>query len=278
MLYLHLTRSDHHLENHMNLNAEIAAYRQMIVEAKAAREAEGLVEGYEKLDAQYERVAAGDLSDCYRLAGATAAPMPKAVGNDVGTASYGQGQGSYSSSRSAGVSTPRVTTPKLASDKQIAFATTLLAERETEHGARLQADVNGGQLTSKQASDLISWLLQAPKKAKVAPVAGVLGTSAAAVASTITDGFYELDGTAYKVQLNLAGTSLYGKKLVDGSWEFVPGIVGLLTRGNAQPLSEELAATLGHLYGSCVICSRRLTDEGSIAKGIGPVCAAKQGW
>lgn len=248
----------------MNIRREIDAYREMILDAKAWREENN--EPDAKLDAQAARILAGDESDLYRLVGVTA---PAAS-----SAPVGQGTGSYSSGY--GAPRPQVTRPKLASDKQLAFLTKLLAERVVAepHGSRMQAKVNGGELTSKEASDGITWLLAQPKAAAAAAVR----TTVHAIAPTITDGFYELDGTAYKVQLNQAGTNLYGKKLVDGSWEFVPGVVGLLTRGNAQPLSEELAAKLGHLYGSCVICSRRLTDEDSIAKGIGPICAAKQGW
>ena len=243
--------------------AEIAAYRAMMQDAKEWRDAHP-EDASAKLDAIYDEVIVqGDESRLYALAGV------RAPANAVAAPA------SYSSSAAAGRPTPRVTTVKLASDKQVAFLTRLLTERETAHAARLQAEVNSGELTSKKASELITWLLNAPRVTAPTPVAS---STPAAPVVTITDGFYELDGTAYKVQLNLAGTKLYGKKLVEGTWEYVAGVVGVLTRGNAQPLSEELAAKLGHLYGTCVICNRRLTDEGSIAKGIGPVCAAKQGW
>ena len=42
-------------------------------------------------------------------------------------------------------------------------------------------------------------------------------------------------------------------------------------------LTEDTAAKLGKLYGTCVICNRRLTDEQSIERGIGPICLEK-GW
>ncbi len=44
-----------------------------------------------------------------------------------------------------------------------------------------------------------------------------------------------------------------------------------------EPLSLEEALEFGRLYGVCVRCGRTLTDEESIARGIGPDCAAK-GW
>ena len=250
-----------------NLRADIEHYRQMILEAKAVREAEGIESP--KADAQYDRLVSGDESDLFRLAGVGAATA-RANGY-----TGGQGTGSYSSGN--GAPRPRVTTAKLASEKQLTFLTKLLGEKDVpaDVAARMQATVNSGELTSAKASEGITWLLARPSKAATVRVQV---TAPAAPKATITDGFYELDGTAYKVQLNQAGTSLYGKKLVEGRWEYVPGVVGVLTRGNAQPLSEELAAKLGHLYGSCVICNRRLTDEESIAKGIGPICASKQGW
>lgn len=258
----------------MGIREDIAAYTELFKDAMAVQQREGNVDPH--FAAKYQqRVVEGDWSglvDGIRTPQATATATP-----------YGQQQGSFSSSRANGVAAPRVSTPKLATEKQLAFVTKLLAERETEHGARLQAEVNSGQLTSKKASELIDWLLKAPRKAEELTItrAGTLRNGVVTVQATaveITEGFYELAGTAYKVQLNLAGTSLYGKKLVEGRWEYVPGVVGVLTRGNAVPLTEELAAKLGHLYGTCVICNRRLTDEESIAKGIGPVCASKQGW
>ena len=41
-------------------------------------------------------------------------------------------------------------------------------------------------------------------------------------------------------------------------------------------LTLQEAADFGHIYGSCCICSRELTDELSIALGIGPVCGKRE--
>lgn len=41
---------------------------------------------------------------------------------------------------------------------------------------------------------------------------------------------------------------------------------------------QEAAAEYGRLTGRCGICNRQLEDEQSVARGIGPVCAAKVGW
>lgn len=37
-------------------------------------------------------------------------------------------------------------------------------------------------------------------------------------------------------------------------------------------------AAYGHLVGRCGVCGRKLEDESSVARGIGPVCAQKRGW
>lgn len=97
-------------------------------------------------------------------------------------------------------------------------------------------------------------------------------------------GFYEKDGEIFKVQLAVHGSGKpYAKRLVvyadeeDGenssAWMMSPGTVFHLKEEDR--LTLERAKELGHLYGICVRCGRTLTDEGSIAAGIGPICAGK---
>lgn len=44
----------------------------------------------------------------------------------------------------------------------------------------------------------------------------------------------------------------------------------------AAPAVEVLSdAKYGSLYGICCVCGRTLTDESSIAAGIGPICSQK---
>lgn len=59
----------------------------------------------------------------------------------------------------------------------------------------------------------------------------------------------------------------------DVSWELARGVVHELTAD--QKLSLEEAAAFGQLYGVCCCCAAILTDEKSIAAGIGPICATK---
>ena len=44
----------------------------------------------------------------------------------------------------------------------------------------------------------------------------------------------------------------------------------------ADPLGK--AIEHGKLTGRCAICNRKLTDEDSTGRGIGPICAEKFGW
>lgn len=92
-------------------------------------------------------------------------------------------------------------------------------------------------------------------------------------------------GTVLKVQRAVHGSGkLYAKRLVppppggnarDGEWVYEG------RNGAFRSLSEDTLMTLedaqeyGHLYGVCCRCGALLTDEQSIADGIGPVCKTR---
>lgn len=54
---------------------------------------------------------------------------------------------------------------------------------------------------------------------------------------------------------------------------YVPGALRELGPTTVMKLEE--AKAFGALYGTCCVCGRTLTDENSIAAGVGPVCAEK---
>lgn len=104
------------------------------------------------------------------------------------------------------------------------------------------------------------------------------------------DGMYrDPNGTIFKVQYAVHGSGqLYAKELVELEFpeetrkgvrthEFVyaPGAIKRLTAGMRMTLAE--AKEWGALYGTCCRCGITLTDERSIAAGIGPICGSK-GW
>jgi len=99
------------------------------------------------------------------------------------------------------------------------------------------------------------------------------------------DGIYRTDdGTIYKaVRAVVEGSGrLYAKRLVitqqpDGShrgrFTYAPGAIHILRADHKLTAAE--AAQYGRLYGVCVACASQLTDEDSIARGMGPICAGK---
>lgn len=181
--------------------------------------------------------------------------------------------------RPTGRVAPVPTTPTTRSDapseKQTKFLRSLLAEREgipAAEGVRstLNRHREAGTLTKKVVSLSIEALLAIPRNERSKPES-----------VEIAEGFYEVDGTVYKVQRAVHGSgNLYGKRLVvsdDKKGEFVyeAGVPRRLANAGAQPLTLDRAKELGHLYGICCVCSRTLTNEDSIRAGIGPWCATK---
>lgn len=145
-------------------------------------------------------------------------------------------------------------------------------------------DVAGAPvLTRSGASKLIELLKAQPRKA-AQPVAEAMVDEVLPVTTTgeIADGFYEFTYDHGKVAIAKVVHAVHGSghqyaKQLDpetGTFEYVGGLLAEV-RQSGVPLSLERAKELGHLYGRCIRCGRTLTDEASIAAGIGPVCAGK---
>jgi hypothetical protein len=92
------------------------------------------------------------------------------------------------------------------------------------------------------------------------------------------------NGEVYKVQRAVHGSGhLYAKKLetlgapedgdAEGTFVIAKGAIFKLRESWRMTLAE--AELYGLLYGVCCVCGATLTDETSIARGIGPVCAGK---
>ena len=105
--------------------------------------------------------------------------------------------------------------------------------------------------------------------------------SAAIPGEQVTEGMYQApDGAIFKVQVAKLGSGhLYAKRLVVDeedrtvSFEYLKG--GLRLIKAEWRMTVEQAAAFGKLYGICCVCGKDLTDEKSIAAGIGPVCILK---
>lgn len=114
---------------------------------------------------------------------------------------------------------------------------------------------------------------QCPEKAAAAPKAEV------------PEGMHRLaDGRIFKVQQSPNSGRRYAKELHihldaegkatgDGHFVYVRGGISLLSADTIMSLEE--AKAYGALYGVCCNCGRTLTDEKSIAAGIGPVCVKR---
>lgn len=159
------------------------------------------------------------------------------------------------------------------SEKQVAFMTSLLSQKLPEADA---ADFISKMDSQKKFSENIDAL-----KAMKAVPARKIAEQATDDATEISDGFYVWDEQVYKVQRAVHGSgNLYAKLMdEDGHFNFMSGAIFKLTKavkaGEAERLTLARAKELGHLYGRCMVCGRTLTDEQSIADGIGPVCATK---
>lgn len=132
---------------------------------------------------------------------------------------------------------------------------------------------------------------------------------ATAAATTVIkhDGIYidRSTGEIFKVQFNKAsgdGSRLYAKQLVKvarvsgetfknglladsmrrgqnayyNTWVYQKGLMARIRPEWRMTMAE--AEKYGALYGKCMNCHRDLTDEKSIARAMGPVCAARGNW
>lgn len=129
-------------------------------------------------------------------------------------------------------------------------------------------------LSDRQIEVLLAGEIRDQERAAAKAAAPVVATV------TVVEGWYVLEDRIYKVQKAVHGSGhLYAKVLteIDGrwSWEYAPGAIKTLVA--ARPLTVEEAAKYGSLYGICVVCGAPLTDEDSIARGIGPICSGKLG-
>lgn len=156
-------------------------------------------------------------------------------------------------------------------EKQVEFIKKILTEREVP---QRMLDVKVENLDRKAASRYIDDLLGLPKK----PVAQERRGFKDSGESGVTEGMYLVDGIVYKVQIAVHGSGrLYAKVLRGNSFHYAPGMVYRLKPEQKMTLAQ--AKEFGSLYGTCCVCGRTLTDEVSIANGIGPICGNRtDGW
>lgn len=148
-----------------------------------------------------------------------------------------------------------------------------LGERVNEVLAYAEAPM----LTRSGASKLIELLKAQPRKSAQPVDATPITTT-----GEIADGFYEFTYDRGQVAIAKVVRAVHGSgrqyaKQLDpetGVFEYVGGLLAEV-RQSGVPLTLERAKELGHLYGRCIRCGRTLTDEASIAAGMGKVCISK---
>lgn len=134
----------------------------------------------------------------------------------------------------------------------------LLAGRDRDLARRIDTEV---------AQDDHAARLYAERDQAPAPVA-------APRRAAVDPGMYRKDGVIFKVQLAVHGSGKpYAKRLDHGTFIYEVGAINRLTAENRMTLDQ--AEEFGKLYGICCVCGATLTDEKSIARGIGPVCAGR---
>lgn len=161
---------------------------------------------------------------------------------------------------------------RMATPKQVQYVLDLLRLKQWDQ------PVDPDTLTFVEVGDLIDKLKAAPKKrdetsSEAAP--------AKVPTKAVGEGVYFLHGAYVKVQVSHYGENpgrLYTKVYnpAAGEWNRKPGLLGKLLP--EHQLTEAQASRFGHLYGRCVKCSLVLTDEVSIERGYGPICADRMGF
>lgn len=182
---------------------------------------------------------------------------------------------------------------KPASEKSLGFMRSLAESKDTEAFLKSLPDAwlcvyeeivirGNDDVAQKDVSKFIENMKALPYKPKP--------TKAVIKANPVTeDGMYMLRDVAgdhfFKVKHNQAGTRLYAERLVIHDEAVKGGHVkisfkyqaGAIHKLNADmKMSYDEAKAFGALYGSCVRCGRLLTNELSIALGIGPICGERE--
>lgn len=118
-------------------------------------------------------------------------------------------------------------------------------------------------------------------EAAPAPTKAERATKAAG--GELESGMYKVGDTIYKVYKAVHGSGkMCAKELVVIEFDDAEADVSFEYRGLAERfvsaadrMSLEDAKKFGAIYGVCCVCAATLTDETSIAEGIGPVCGKR---
>ena len=160
-----------------------------------------------------------------------------------------------------------MTTTYPASERQVDYLTSLLNSRivSSEVRSDIEGRISDGTLSNTTASTFIDIL-------KASPIAG------AGSKFQLPVGMYRTsDGTIYRVHESRDSGRRYAKRMDYDLFSDKPrfvyekGGISQLTLNDRMTLEQ--AKAWGVETGFCCVCGAFLTDEKSVANGIGPVCA-----
>lgn len=154
-----------------------------------------------------------------------------------------------------------VSPTNLATEKQVAFAASLWAERMTVEAPDFAAMGKG------QISELINTLKATPKPS--------VSASPKAEAVLVKGDVHVVDGEYYRVHTAQSTGNLYAARFTGHRFEYERGAIRRLTPENK--ITAEQAAEFGGMYNACCFCSKALDTPESTEVGYGPVCATKHG-
>lgn len=156
-----------------------------------------------------------------------------------------------------------------ASDRQVDYIRVLVAQKYTpEEQAKYVDFLDNAVISKSRASEIITHLKSLPKLQHTAP---------APAADGVEVGLYKVDGVAYKVKRAVYGSGfLYACPWDEEAQGFGEKEAGAIRKIRASHrMTAEEAGPYGLAMSACAHCGRDLTDEESIARGLGPICADK---
>lgn len=160
-----------------------------------------------------------------------------------------------------------------ASPKQRKFILDLLAERDTSGTAYANWTPDWGRSTPKTAGKVIDYLMTLPRKPETT-VDGLPVLPKARYAIVTAEGlrFYHVDMPqsgkwAGRVFVSVQASDDLHPIRNKQSRESILAQIAADPKGAMQRYTEEI--------GSCAICGRTLTNETSLERAIGPICAAR---
>ena len=152
-----------------------------------------------------------------------------------------------------------------ATDRQISFIRSLVDKKyTTEERSRYIEFLDNAVISKARASEIITLLKTLPN------------VFTEETTEELDLGMYQVGGVIYKVQRAVHGSGfLYAKRWDEESQSFQKETGAIRKIRASDRMTLEEAARFGQITGTCGHCGRTLTDEGSIAAGIGPICATK---